>query len=250
MTRSVPLLRARELHKTFRQDDVVVEAVRGVDLDIDRGEFVSVMGPSGSGKSTLLHLLGGLDRPTSGDVLLEGLPMSGLSRKELARVRNQRIGFVFQFFNLMPGLTAEENVALPAVIAGRPESSWVRRRDELLDLVGLTRQRRRQPAGLSGGEQQRVAIARALLMEPYVVLADEPTGNLDSKSGESVLTLLGSCHEAGQTIVLVSHDVKVAAHAERLITMRDGAIDDDTTLSIPERPRPAHLVQIGDPGEE
>ena len=224
-------IEGRGLWRTYRNEGAPVDALRGVEITVETGEFVSIMGQSGSGKSTLLHLLGGLDTPSDGDVILEGRTLAGLSRTELAAVRNRRVGFVFQLFNLVPSLTVEENVALPAAIAGVYDRTRRRRVAELLALVGLTDQRDRIPTRLSGGEQQRVAVARALLMEPAVLLADEPTGNLDSANGEAVMALLRDCHRDGQTIVLVTHDLKVAAQAQRLITMRDGQIIDETTLN-------------------
>jgi len=236
-------IEGKGLWRTYRNDGAAVDALRGVDFSVDRGEFVSVMGPSGSGKSTLLHLLGGLDTPSEGEVVLEGRALAGLSRTELARVRNRRVGFVFQLFNLVPSLTVEENVALPAAIAGLYDRARRARVADLLARVGLTDQRDRPPTRLSGGEQQRVAVARALLMEPAVLLADEPTGNLDTANGAAVMDLLRGCHDDGQTIVLVTHDVKVAAQAQRLVTMRDGQIVDETWLN-PEGSDVSTVVRV------
>jgi putative ABC transport system ATP-binding protein len=237
----------RAATRSYEADGVVVEALRGIDLIVPRGEFLAVMGPSGSGKSTLLHLMGALDSPTSGEVLVEGRALSSLSRRQLADVRGRRVGFVFQAFNLVPGLTVTENVALPAVLARQDASSYGPRVDALLDAVGLNDLADRYPSRLSGGQQQRVAIARGLVMEPAVLLADEPTGNLDSKSGREVQALFERCHEQGQTIVLVTHDVKVASRAERVISLRDGRIVDELH---PRRSGPralSRLIDLSDP---
>jgi putative ABC transport system ATP-binding protein len=242
-----PRIEARDLWRVYWEEGVQVDALRSVDLDVEVGEFLAVMGPSGSGKSTLLHLLGGLDVPSRGEVLVDGVALSSLSRGELARVRNQAIGFVFQTFNLFPALTVTENVALPAVIGGRRAARQRGRVAELLAAVGLTSKANRLPAQLSGGEQQRVAVARALVMEPAVLLADEPTGNLDSRSAADLMLLLRRCHEGGQTIVLVTHDTKVASHAERLVFMRDGRLAEQAEMPLGE-PSPesmSRLVQLG-----
>ena len=226
-----PRLRTVAVRKVYADStDTAVDALRGVDLAVAAGEFVAVTGPSGCGKSTLLHLLGGLDVPTSGDVLLNETVLSGLDRTALAAVRNLHVGFVFQAFHLMPALTAYDNVTLPAVLAGRRPREYDDRARELLAAVGLAGKADRYPAQLSGGEQQRVAIARALVMSPSVLLADEPTGNLDSDSGEQIIALLREQHRSGQTIVLVSHDLKVASHAQRVLFMRDGLIVSDTNI--------------------
>ena len=243
MTLAVEL---RGVRRTFRTEDVAVEALQGVDLQVPKGEFLAVMGPSGSGKSTLLHLIGGLDRPTDGEVLVGGQPLAELSRRQLAEVRGHQVGFVFQAFNLVPGLTVAENVALPAVLARRRSSNYEPRVAQLLNTVGLEDVARRYPSQLSGGQQQRVAIARALVMEPDVLLADEPTGNLDTRSGKDVLGLFGRCHEDGQTIVLVTHDVKVASRAERVIHLRDGRITDEL---YPRRSGPRALSTLVDLAE-
>ncbi len=236
---------ARSLTKTFRDDEVDVHALRGVDLEVERGEFVAVMGPSGSGKSTLLHLLGGLDSPTSGEVVVGGRPLAALSRTQLAAVRRNEIGFVFQLYNLIPSLTVGENVSLPAIAAGQPTRSYSERLDEVLGLVGLSDKHDRFPSQLSGGEQQRVAVARALIREPAVVLADEPTGNLDSRTGEELLDLFTRCNANGQTIVLVTHDPKVASAAQRVLFMRDGMFVEEAELK-PTTQDLTELVQLGD----
>jgi putative ABC transport system ATP-binding protein len=219
------------LHKTYGKDAGLVRAVDGVDLDIAAGETVAIMGPSGCGKSTLLHLLGGLDRPSGGEVRLAGRRVDQLSERALARLRQDAVGFVFQAFHLMDELTAVENVELPALLAGRPARTARRRATALLDRVGLADRARFLPAALSGGQRQRVAIARALANEPLVVLADEPTGNLDSAAALEVLRLFDSLHAAGQTLVIVTHDARIAATADRMISMRDGAFTDETRLT-------------------
>jgi putative ABC transport system ATP-binding protein len=236
---------ARALVKRYKDQEVDVEALCGVDIDVAQGEFVAVMGPSGSGKSTLLHLLGGLDSPTSGEVLVGGRPLAGLSRGQLAALRRDHIGFVFQLYNLIPSLTASENIALPAIAAGQSPAVFQDRLDELLNLVGLTGKHDRFPTQLSGGEQQRVAIARAMIRQPAVVLADEPTGNLDSRTGDALLDLFSRCHADGQTIVLVTHDPKVASAAQRVLFMRDGAFVEETELRTAGHDL-TELVQVGD----
>jgi putative ABC transport system ATP-binding protein len=236
---------ARSLVKVFRDNELDVHALRGVDLDVASGEFVAVMGPSGSGKSTLLHLLGGLDVPTSGDVVIEGQPLAALSRTRLAALRRNQIGFVFQLYNLIPSLTVAENVALPAIAAGQTSRSYKARLDELLALIGLADKHDRFPSQLSGGEQQRVAVARALVREPAVVLADEPTGNLDSRTGDDLLDLFSRCNANGQTIVLVTHDPKVASAAQRVLFMRDGLFVEETELKTTTHAL-TELVQLGD----
>jgi ABC-type lipoprotein export system ATPase subunit len=224
-------LRASGLRKEYGKGDGLVRAVAGIDLDVTPGETVAVMGPSGCGKSTLLHLLGGLDRPSGGEVWLDGQPLSTLGERALARVRRDQIGFVFQAFHLMDELTATENVELPALLAGRSARSARRLATDMLDRVGLADRARFLPAALSGGQRQRVAIARALANEPKVVLADEPTGNLDSEATVDVLRLFEELHAAGQTLVVVTHDARIAATADRLIGMRDGVFIDETPMS-------------------
>ncbi|OLE35125.1 MAG: hypothetical protein AUG48_11680 [Actinobacteria bacterium 13_1_20CM_3_68_9] len=222
---TAPALQTRDLSKVYRQGETAVHALDGVSLDVARGEMAAIMGPSGSGKSTLLHLLGALDTPSSGEILLAGQRYDGLGDAELTRLRREKIGFVFQFFNLMPSLSAEENVLLPALIAGRRDDAMRTRAKRLLDRVVLAERARHLPAELSGGEQQRVSIARALLTEPEIVLADEPTGNLDTRAGGEVLGLLRELNESeGQTLVIVSHDPTATATAGRVVFLRDGRL--------------------------
>ena len=220
-----PAIEIRGLSKSYGSGETQVRALEGVDLDIERGGMVAIMGPSGSGKSTLLHLLGALDTPTEGTISLAGRRFEGLDDRELTLLRREGIGFVFQFFNLLPALTAEENVLLPALIAGRRDDAIRERAARLLERVGLTPRAGHLPSELSGGEQQRVSIARALLMEPELVLADEPTGNLDTRSEAQILELLGELNRRdGHTIVMVTHDPSAAAVAKRVIFLRDGRL--------------------------
>src|SRR5829696_8995985 len=225
------VLRARGLRKHYGRGEGLVRAVDGVDLDIDAGETVAVMGPSGCGKSTLLHLLGGLDRPSGGAVSLNGRRIDDIGETALARMRRTAVGFVFQAFHLMEELTAIENVELSALLAGRSPRAARRRAEKLLEQVGLADRARFLPSALSGGQRQRVAIARALSNEPLLVLADEPTGNLDSAATLDVLRLLDSLRSARQTLVIVTHEERVAATADRLISMGDGAFVEETRLT-------------------
>ena len=219
-------IEARDLRKWYEDDGVRVDAVRGVDLAIKAGELVAVVGPSGSGKSTLLHLLGGLATPSSGQVLIGDHDLAALSDDELAAVRRDHIGFIFQAFNLIEVLTVEENLQVPATLAGLDHRRAAQRIDEVLERVGLTDLRGKRPNQLSGGERQRVAIARALVLRPSVILADEPTGNLDSATSRQIIDLLRELHRAGETVVLITHDIKIAASAERLLVMRDGELSE------------------------
>jgi putative ABC transport system ATP-binding protein len=230
-TDNAPVLRACGLRKHYGQGEGLVRAVDGVDLDVAPGETVAVMGPSGCGKSTLLHLFGGLDRPSDGEVWLAGRRTDQIGERALAHMRRNAVGFVFQAFHLMDELTAMENVELPALLDGRLPRSARRRAVDLLERVGLADRATFLPSALSGGQRQRVAIARALSNEPLVILADEPTGNLDSAATIEVLRLFDSLHEAGQTLVVVTHDERIAATADRLISMRDGAFVDETRLT-------------------
>jgi putative ABC transport system ATP-binding protein len=221
--RPVPLVAAAGLVRRFGDGSSAVDALRGVTLDIEAGRMTAIMGPSGSGKSTLMHLLAGLDAPTEGSIVLDGVEITGLSEKKLTQLRRDTIGFVFQFFNLLPMLTAEENVTLPLSIAGRKvDGEWL---DTLLDEVGLDDRRDHRPSELSGGQQQRVAVARALVTKPKVIFADEPTGNLDSTSSKDVLSLMRrAVDDWGQTIVMVTHDAGAAALADRILFIADGRI--------------------------
>jgi putative ABC transport system ATP-binding protein len=225
------ILRTRALRKEFGKGDALVRAVDDIDLEVAQAETVAIMGPSGCGKSTLLHLLGGLERPSGGEIRLAGSLLDKMGERGLARLRRTAIGFVFQAFHLIDELTARENVELPALLAGRSPRAARRRALELLDQVGLGERATFLPAALSGGQRQRVAVARALSNEPLVVLADEPTGNLDSAATLEVLRLFDSLRESGQTLVIVTHDSRIAATADRLISMRDGVFVDETRLT-------------------
>jgi putative ABC transport system ATP-binding protein len=231
MSENGTVIRARGLRKEFGKGDARVRAVDEVDLSVATGETVAIMGPSGCGKSTLLHLLGGLERPSGGEIELAASRLDQMGERGLAQLRRTVVGFVFQAFHLVDELTARENVELPALLAGRPARAARQRALELLGRVGLTDRAGFLPSALSGGQRQRVAIARALSNEPLVVLADEPTGNLDSAATLEVLRLFGALREDGQTLVIVTHDPRIAATADRLITMRDGAFVDETRLT-------------------
>jgi putative ABC transport system ATP-binding protein len=221
-------VQARDLERQYGEGATAVHALRGVSLDVVRGNLVAVMGPSGSGKSTLMHILAGLDKPTSGTVTIAGTEITGLDDADMTRLRRDHIGFVFQFFNLLPMLTAEENVLLPLSIAGeKPDRDWL---DELLGKTGLSDRRSHRPSELSGGQQQRVAIARALVTKPTILFADEPTGNLDSKTGGEILELLrDSARDYNQTIVMVTHEARAAAIADRIMFLADGLIVKELT---------------------
>jgi putative ABC transport system ATP-binding protein len=227
------VIETRGLCKTYHTNGVTVEALRGVDLHVAPEEFVAVMGPSGCGKSTLLHMLGGLDRPTAGEVIVAGRRMDTLNESARAVLRRQTIGFVFQAYNLIPNLTIADNVDLPGLLVKRSPTEVARRREELLQELGIADKARAFPSELSGGQQQRAAAARALINHPAVLLVDEPTGNLDSRSGAEVMALLRRFHTEGQTIVLVTHDPKVASFAGRVVFMRDGRLVDEIRLSTP-----------------
>ena len=224
------LLEARALVRTYDTGSAPVAALNGVDLTVRRGEFVAVMGPSGCGKSTLLNLVAGLDRPTSGEVWFDGRRIDRLSEAALAKLRRRRFGFVFQFFNLLPTLSAEQNVELPLLLVGRGRGEARRAAQGLLEDLGIGDKHQTAPSRLSGGEQQRVALARALANRPDLVVGDEPTGSLDSGSAREVLDLLRAAHTRGQTLLLATHDARVAAAADRVVTLRDGRVCDDRTL--------------------
>jgi putative ABC transport system ATP-binding protein len=238
------VLEVTGVRKTYEGEGAPVRALRGADLSMTAGEFVSVMGPSGCGKSTLLNLVAGLDTPDDGEILLAGDSIVGKSEDELARMRRRHIGVVFQFFNLLEGMTALENVAMPAMIAGSSRKQAETRARDLLDLLGLSDKARNLPGVLSGGQRQRLAIARALANEPTLVLADEPTGALDSDGGAEVMELFRRLHTDGQAILLVTHDPKVAAAADRIAYMRDGRVVDP---DAPADPLQAAVALAGDP---
>jgi putative ABC transport system ATP-binding protein len=218
------LIRCEALYRSYPMGGAEVRALRGVSLEVQRGEYIAVMGPSGSGKSTLMNVVGCLDRPTSGRYWLDGVPVEEMSDEELSSLRNRKIGFIFQSFNLIPQLDVSENVEVPLVYRGLKRGEREEASDRMLRAVGLGNRRHHKPSELSGGERQRVAIARALAMEPDVLLADEPTGNLDSRTGDEIMELLRRLHREGRTILMVTHDLARARHADRLIQMQDGQI--------------------------
>jgi putative ABC transport system ATP-binding protein len=226
MLEGMNIVSTEDLRRTYGEGETAVHALAGVTLEFPQAQYTAIMGPSGSGKSTLMHLLAGLDKPTSGSVMIEGEELSRLDDKGLTRLRRDRLGFVFQAFNLVPVLTAEENITLPLTLAGRkPDQAWL---DQLIDTIGLRDRLTHRPSELSGGQQQRVAIARALVHRPAVLFADEPTGNLDSHSSEEVLRLLrGAVDEFGQTVVMVTHDAVAAAVADRIVVLSDGKVVHD-----------------------
>ncbi|MEO8290866.1 MAG: ABC transporter ATP-binding protein [Gaiellaceae bacterium] len=227
---------AKDVSRRYGAGDTAVDALRDVSLDIARAQLTGIMGPSGSGKSTLMHILAGLDQPTSGDVLIDGTNITKLGDNDLTKLRRQHIGFIFQFFNLLPMLSAEENIRLPLELSGRkPEKGWV---DDVIDRVGLSDRRKHRPSELSGGQQQRVAVARALVSQPTVIFADEPTGNLDSHTGGEILALLRESVEAyGQTIVMVTHDANACSYTDRTLFLADGQIVREI-----EKPTVAQLI--------
>ena len=222
------LLHARNLRKTYHVGDQVVHALDGLDLDIHANEYVALMGPSGSGKSTLMNMLGCLDSPTSGSYVLNGQDVSRLEDDALADIRNREIGFVFQTFNLLPRYTAQENVALPMIYAGIGKADRMKRAEEVLAQVGLADRMDHRPNELSGGQRQRVAVARALVMRPSIILADEPTGNLDTATSLEVMELFADIQKAGNTVILVTHEEDIAACAERTVRLRDGRVESDS----------------------
>ncbi|HEY69952.1 MAG TPA: ABC transporter ATP-binding protein [Anaerolineae bacterium] len=226
------VIEIHNLQKTYYPNGTEVRALRGVEARIQRGEFVALMGPSGCGKSTLLHLLGGLDRPTEGDIFIASKQMNTLNETKRALLRRQTIGFVFQAYNLIPNLTVADNIELPALLVGRSHAEAASHRQRLLEDLGIPEKENAFPGELSGGEQQRVAIARALINRPAILLIDEPTGNLDSRSGNEVMKLLQDLHHDGQTILLATHDPKIAGYSERVLFMQDGTLVDEIELTV------------------
>lgn len=241
------ILQATALHKRYRMGEVIVNALNGVDFAVQQGEFVAIMGPSGSGKSTLMHLLGGLDTVSEGEITLDGRCLTAMSDDNLTVTRRRDIGFVFQFFNLMPTLTAAENIALPLLLDAQRIDNHQRRIDTLLELVDLSDRKNHKPSQLSGGQQQRVAIARALVTEPKLVLADEPTGNLASAAGKAILQLLRDASDQhGQTIIMVTHDKQGATFADRVVFLKDGRIVHDLDLKEgpPDKSRTQEIATV------
>ena len=226
------VIEIRQITRDFPLGNEVVKVLKGIDLDIDRGEYVAIMGPSGSGKSTLLNLLGCLDTPTSGTYILNGKDASQMGDDELAEIRNKEIGFVFQTFNLLPRTTALENVALPMIYAGYSKTDRTKRAEEVLTNVGLGDRMDHKPNQLSGGQRQRVAVGRALVNKPSIILADEPTGNLDSKTSVEIMNLFDEIHAAGNTVILVTHEEEIAEHAHRIIRLRDGMVESDERKEV------------------
>ena len=222
------VIEIRNIIRDFKLGQEIVHVLKGIDLDIKRGEYLAIMGPSGSGKSTLMNLLGCLDTPTAGSYNLNGNDVSEMTDDELAEIRNTEIGFVFQTFNLLPRTTALENVALPMIYAGASKKQRIERATEVLNDVGLSDRMDHKPNQLSGGQRQRVAVGRALVNKPSIILADEPTGNLDTKTGMEIMGLFDDIHKAGNTVIMVTHEEEVAAHAHRIIRLRDGMVESDT----------------------
>ncbi len=232
---SAPVIRVEGLQKRYRMGDQVVNALRGVSLTVEANEYVAVMGPSGSGKSTFMNLIGCLDVPSAGEYWLNGQPVAGLDGDALARIRNRELGFVFQTFNLLPRATALQNVQLPLVYAGVPRAQRKERAARMLERVGLAERMGHRPSELSGGQRQRVAIARALVTQPALLLADEPTGALDTRTGEEIMALFAELHAQGQTIMVVTHEPDIAAHAQRILFLRDGQVERDEPAQPQQR---------------
>jgi putative ABC transport system ATP-binding protein len=228
------VIKIRQITRDFPLGQETVKVLKGIDLDIERGEYVALMGPSGSGKSTLMNILGCLDTPTSGTYELNGINVSTMSDDELAEIRNKEIGFVFQTFNLLPRTTALDNVALPMIYAGASKAERTKRAEEVLTSVGLADRMDHRPNQLSGGQRQRVAVGRALVNKPSIILADEPTGNLDSKTSEEIMNLIDNIHKAGNTVILVTHEEEIALRAKRIIRLRDGMVETDTKKDVVE----------------
>jgi len=226
------IIKIRNITRDFPLGQEIVKVLKGIDLDIERGEYVALMGPSGSGKSTLMNLLGCLDTPTSGSYMLNGKDVSNMTDDELAEIRNKEIGFVFQTFNLLPRTTALENVALPMIYAGASKSERTERAKKVLTDVGLADRMDHKPNQLSGGQRQRVAVGRALVNHPSIILADEPTGNLDSKTSDEIMNLFNEIHKAGNTVILVTHEEEIAENAHRIIRLRDGMVESDTKKEV------------------
>ncbi len=229
------LIRIRGLSRRYQMGDTTIDALRGIDLDIFPNEYVAIMGPSGSGKTTLMNMIGCLDSPSSGSYALNGTETAGMSDTELARIRNREIGFVFQTFNLLARATALHNVELPLIYTGLKKSARIARAERALTQVGLSDREHHKPGEMSGGQRQRVAVARALVTEPSILLADEPTGNLDSRTGHEIMALFDTLHANGQTIILVTHEADIAAHAQRQIHLLDGQVATDTGAQQPVR---------------
>jgi putative ABC transport system ATP-binding protein len=238
------VVEVRNVAKRYGDASTDLQALSGIDLSVRPGEFVALIGPSGSGKSTLLHLIGAIDRPSEGEILVDGVSLADLSARDTADYRNRKIGFVFQMLNLVPSLTVEENLWLPSAIAGMSRGWVTQRIDELLGAVGIADKRKRYPQELSGGEQQRVALARAMLMQPAVLLADEPTGSLDAESSRQVTDLLLKLHDQGQIIILATHDPRVASLADRVVYLRDGRIEQELDLVADSKHAPKELDRI------
>ena len=226
-----PVVKVAEVRKTYRMGEIEVQALQGINLLVNKGEFLSIMGPSGCGKSTLMHILGCLDRPTSGHVMLDSVEIDKLDDNSLAEIRNKKVGFVFQTFNLLPKLNAIENVELPLIYAGVRFEERRQKALELLAIVGLQDRATHKPSELSGGQSQRVAVARALINNPSIILADEPTGNLDSKSGEEIIHLFAELNARGNTIIMVTHDREIAGHGQRIVRLKDGLVVADEKVA-------------------